>query len=206
MKTPSRLYKFYSLPADGPERAYRKRIFTHRDVYFARSSEFNDPYDMYPNLSMECTRAEYKEHLRQALDRHHGHLSDVEKRRSMRASLRKNWPFSKRSKAKRVESYRRFLREDVGVLSLTTRPDSLLMWGHYAQKHTGFCVEFSPAGTALKSVRRVRYFREPPVVNLITDFLSVPRLVAQAKAWDWRYEKEWRSVASFHPPSGCRSA
>ncbi|WP_444906683.1 DUF2971 domain-containing protein [Microbulbifer sp. SSSA008] len=31
--------------------------------------------------------------------------------------------------------------DDIGVLCLTTKPDNLLMWSHYAQNHEGFVLE-----------------------------------------------------------------
>lgn len=112
------------------------------------------------------------------------------------------------------------LRE-VGILSLSARPDVLLMWSHYADSHRGYCLGFERGtGTALgDSVRtsKVRYNSEIPEMNLDELLIQkayypvgsfgTPRFkttlqleteslrhVLFRKSPDWGYEEEWRHV------------
>lgn len=102
-----------------------------------------------------------------------------------------------------------------GVLCLSSDPESHLMWSHYANKHTGFCVGYDssnswfdlfsechqmankqmpadfPSRDFIGSIRKVRYKKErysfPAELNLETDFEQF-----FWKAENWEYEKEFR--------------
>ena len=52
--------------------------------------------------------------------------------------------------------------EHIGVLSLTEKPDNLLMWAHYAQQHTGFVIEFD-ADDLFFHQRRTESDCKPPL-------------------------------------------
>lgn len=114
----------------------------------------------------------------------------------------------------------RTLRE-VGILSLSARPDSTLMWSHYAASHTGYCLGFErSSGTALADpvrTAKVSYKSDIPELNLdelliekayypVSSF-GVPNLgtklkietetlrhVLFRKSPEWAYEEEWRHV------------
>jgi tetratricopeptide (TPR) repeat protein len=96
------------------------------------------------------------------------------------------------------------MRSEIGVLSLAGRPDSLLMWAHYADQHRGFLIEFDPAHEFFRQrqsrndpfhhLRRVRYRRERPSRE-IDDFVDASTLLT--KSTDWSYEMEWRMLIRF---------
>jgi len=89
---------------------------------------------------------------------------------------------------------------EYGVLCLSETSTNPLMWAHYS-RHTGICIEFDGAGTALQDARRnrrIKYSRTYPIVK-ITDFAYGNRAVNKilgTKCADWRYEKEWRLIGS----------
>ena len=107
-----------------------------------------------------------------------------------------------------VEAYREF-RERVaqtfrntGVFCLTEVATDILMWAHYADSHSGFCIGFerTEANTLGQSAAPVEYRREYPRLsavhfNPITNPRSVDVLWL-TKAADWAYEHEWRMMAS----------
>lgn len=99
----------------------------------------------------------------------------------------------------------------VAYVSFSEKSDDILMWSHYAEKHAGACVEFNVAalGVVAKNLSRVHYAQkigdERPRIPLggdldekyqesVRDFLS-------AKAKEWEYEKEWRSIVP--PMANC---
>ena len=84
-----------------------------------------------------------------------------------------------------------------GVLSLTERPDNLVMWAHYADQHRGFVIGFDskhPWFEASDAFRvnvlaKVRYANDRPSKGLKTLTLEDTYLT---KSLDWSYEEEWR--------------
>jgi hypothetical protein len=85
-----------------------------------------------------------------------------------------------------------------GVLSLSDRPDSLLMWAHYASNHRGFAVEFRASHEWLAQARSVAYGSRRPFVAPLAPTKSQAESAGPsfffAKSSDWAYEREWRLV------------
>ena len=91
------------------------------------------------------------------------------------------------------------------VSSFAESNDSLLMWGHYANKHTGFCIEYDIEPLSIndpltKSLYPVVYSNE--FVDLTEYYLHKtenPNLdyllpVLIKKSLEWKYEEEWRLI------------
>jgi hypothetical protein len=93
------------------------------------------------------------------------------------------------------------------ILCFSEVYDSLLMWSHYAENHTGAVLEFEASeegDSALKKAERIRYSAKMPRLmteqGLVQFFSGQARLNPNAvmhdsiyvKASDWSYEKEWR--------------
>ncbi len=93
----------------------------------------------------------------------------------------------------------RVVSQTYGILSLSNRHDSLLMWAHYAHDHQGFVIQLRAAHRWLGPVRPVRYGVDRPVV---APFIrqTKPRRKSDdvtflfQKGPDWAYEGEWRMV------------
>lgn len=89
--------------------------------------------------------------------------------------------------------------ENIGVLSLSEDPRSILMWTHYANQHKGICIEFrreyGEPSTDDIHCRPVTYAQRYPVPGM-DDLLKEDHLLTDkvvfTKSIDWAYEKEWR--------------
>ncbi|MGJ8725966.1 MAG: DUF2971 domain-containing protein [Roseibacillus sp.] len=116
------------------------------------------------------------------------------------------------SRQQKVQSQ---LSEMFGVLCLSSDPESYLMWSHYANKHTGFCVGYDssdswfdlltdchqmankpmpsdlPSREFIGNIRKVRYEKKrysfPKELSLETTFQQF-----FWKSNNWSYEKEFR--------------
>jgi hypothetical protein len=89
------------------------------------------------------------------------------------------------------------LRRCLGILCLTARSDSHLMWANYAKNHTGFVIGFDAHAPFFEEgdrvLRKVQYRRKPKV-------LPVPdKCGCFYKSSQWIYEREWRCVREFDP-------
>jgi hypothetical protein len=92
--------------------------------------------------------------------------------------------------------------ERVGILSLSSERDSLVMWTHYAEEHRGFLIEFDAShpwfdrrrapDDEFYRLRRVRY--EPPVRNGRALVELDGDAVFAVKSPEYRYEAEGRVV------------
>ena len=93
-----------------------------------------------------------------------------------------------------------------GVLCLTERPDNLLMWGHYADGHRGFVIEFdenhpffnqkSDAIPNCGTLQKVEYSKHRPSIKMAIDIRFIQALFTKSE--DWQYEREWRIVRLLH--------
>jgi hypothetical protein len=101
-----------------------------------------------------------------------------------------------------LDAFYQGLNENIGVLSLTEKPDDLLMWAHYAQNHKGFVIEFdgkheyfhrqdNPSDD-FHYVRKVNYSIFRPNICLTPETATVMLLT---KSEDWKYEQEWRMLS-----------
>lgn len=74
------------------------------------------------------------------------------------------------------------------IFCTTEHYDNSLMWAHYANKHTGFCVGYKKEDIQNISTefQKVTYSAQPP--NIKTKSLLF------TKSKEWEYENEWRAT------------
>jgi hypothetical protein len=91
--------------------------------------------------------------------------------------------------------------ESIGVLSLTERPDNLLMWAHYAQQHQGMVIEFDASHSWFKQqdddsglgrLHKLSYSDVRPFSESMVDLTMQELFLTKSKAWE--YEQEWRML------------
>jgi hypothetical protein len=190
------LYKYRSMEAGSVERT--RSIVVNSRLYFAAPSSFNDPFDTLPAASVDCTAEELESYWHLRSDELFPDASSDEK-----AAFRER--MMSKSHSERLELAREGLIEGAtqdSVCSLSARPDSVLMWSHYASDHAGICLRFLfPSDWAYPVV----YARERPVLNRIKLALSAQidwsayanALLTKADAW--AYEEEWRALRRGPP-------
>ncbi len=193
------LYRYYSFPDDSlPRPEYESRlariesIFSERKLFFPSPAKFNDPFDCRMEaLEYPSDPKEWEEEAPGVLDRRHPGLSRQQKRAKLR-----EWGKNKAYDSIDVEGLRRTLQTRVdehGVLCLSEVFDDLLLWSHYANGHTGFCLQFRRANRFFRDALPVRYKKKCPIVPAFedpeeSDFYKA--LTTKHKGWS--YEKEWR--------------
>ena len=97
-------------------------------------------------------------------------------------------------------------RGGFSVISLSEAASSILMWSHYSNDHTGFCIEYDFSTLPPEDPRRkfcfpvyyrgkitdaTRYLAksDPATVNIL-----LGQYFCLLKSDEWAYEKEWRIV------------
>jgi Protein of unknown function (DUF2971) len=207
-------------------------------VYYADPAAFNDPLDCQPVVVPDVSTVRLKQILAQLVFRRLEKEFDVamkklglrikntlERRRALTESeveqivgeieyqatgAEDEHPeaYIQRALASAIETE---LRQsyNMGVLCLSTRCDSVLMWSHYAQQHGGVCVEYGVASLPAGSVFEVKYgeSREVPASQLASWLVDgdsaaesqVRRACLLTKSAEWEYEGEWRMLGRLGP-------
>ena len=84
-----------------------------------------------------------------------------------------------------------------GVASFSKRWDSILMWSHYSENHTGFCIGYNKdkleESKIYGSAGMIHYNNDYPSLNPLQTG-NIQDIISQShtKASDWSYEEEYR--------------
>lgn len=187
---PQRLYKYRTVATDR-DLARVAEIMRDGKLYLASPNQYNDLFECGFSLSLEAT----PEQMRQK-------FADI----LIGEGLNKSQAFAQATKLvsgphRDTVTVARELIEKVGntlgLLSLTSVNDDLLMWAHYADAHRGICLEFDTATDKhlIGAAMPVRYEQDFPVLDFFkTDAFEVGYTVALTKSVTWSYEQEWRTL------------
>jgi hypothetical protein len=168
-------------------------------IRFSQPAVFSDPSELRPALSKVLSE--------QATEREFEQLAqeEPEVQRLREPILCEVKQLSSRRAAAMQEYATRKFNENFGILSLTRRPDSLLMWAHYANGHQGFVIEFDDRHPwfhqgyegfdDLGHLRGVRYSERRPYASM--DELNEVDLLL-TKSVEWKYEEEMRLIMPLH--------
>ena len=87
------------------------------------------------------------------------------------------------------------------VACFSERKDSILMWSHYANNHTGFCIEYDFSKWELNDrIQQVKYTKHRHKMSeadftgtiSLSDLWKIIDNEVLYKSDEWEYEKEWR--------------
>jgi hypothetical protein len=185
-------------------RPERVDILENQKIAFTPPADFNDILDTRPRVvpifsksilkrKAKAEEAEVLKHMPpsfHALPRH--------KRREMERQLLRG---SVDEMHRNAESIAKRLQDDIHtgvskffcVLCLSTNQDNKLMWGHYADGHRGFVIEFdtqNPRFAVNENLHQIIYSDEPATYD--------PSVGSQGwwkvKGKEWEYENEYRIV------------
>lgn len=205
MKLPEKVYK-YRIWKNGSH----KNLLLYNELYLASPKDFNDPFDcrISPNF-IDLTKEEKYSYINELA------ISKFEE--TERKGL--NFPKVLKDLEKRLDDPIKFQRDSekiiyneqdkyYGILSLSCRWKSILMWSHYSDCHRGFCVGFWE-----EKLRNTGFFGKAGIVKYDTKFPEIKPKVAKTpediiettfirthtKSEDWTYEAEYRLVQNYFP-------
>ena len=190
-----RLFHYQSFRPD-----FAREVVVDGVLHFSKPSDFNDPWDCKPWFDSEGLKDPmiFEDHLRYYIDitrKHRRDISEdaiaqsVENFRANPALLAAKIPeFSEAMGAAINEQYR--------VYCVTPKPNSELMWAHYAAKHQGICLEFGVRNDVFYSALQVQYLHTYPVYRM-TGYAGPDEHLAPlyTKSAAWSYEEEFRLIS-----------
>jgi hypothetical protein len=202
-----KLYKYFA-----PQRI---DVLTHRRIRYTQPGAFNDPFEVKPYVAKFADDAAAErtvdqilpEEIRKAYEQLPAEIRAVipyeaflkiatQGRESLRGQfgvmLSQYTPMLRRVMEEKFN-------ELLGILSLTEKPDNLLMWSHYAASHAGFVIGFNSShdyfdqrkspSDEFRHLRKVEYRAVRPNAPL-SELDGID--VFLVKSTEWEYEQEWR--------------
>lgn len=197
------VYKYLS-----PE---RRSYLSDQLLRFSQPDALNDPFELLPTITKEQAARILETYIRAAKPMPVFSGSRSERRAAERANASANRKVVKQLKQnsdilreKFFDDAKKTLNSKIGILSLSRRWDSALMWSHYTNSHTGFCVGFkrdhpifiakgNPADP-IRMMNSVEYADQRVPVSLVRG-KPIDMQVIYRKSTDWSYEQEERVVS-----------
>ncbi len=190
---PNVLYKYRDW-----SNSFHRRLLYNQELYFASVNQFNDPFDgtipfRYDNRELtddniflkyySITKREYPEWTDEQI---HQHCFEYQSRGYFKDE-------------KYVEDFHndtlKEINEKFGIVCLCKRRDNFLLWSHYANSHSGFCIGFDKTllfEDAQSQFAHIQYQEDLPTFKLfetVTDYFT--KLIG-IKSKIWEYEEEYR--------------
>ena len=153
-----------------------KKIITDNDLYFSCPADFNDPYDC--NIPEGTDFPD--ENIRFLILKNNKRFDKLMK------EIQKNPKLL-------PEHLKQYIKES-GVCCFSKLYDSILMWAHYANSHTGICLKFDTTKDSefFKKPLYVNYSEKPPFFDYHGKIQEEIEKFVITKFKTWQYEEEVR--------------
>jgi len=187
---PKYLYKYEEISKQSLEN------LKNQVIYFASPSKFNDPFDCAINPQVIEPNDEDIEIVRSFFSKNSKYLPEYQIIFDSK-EIKKLHPLLMKITAEALNKTREDFLETKGISCFSETPNNLLMWSHYADKQSGFCLEFNTNLDPLTKAYKVEYvtdFPELTISEIFKDFNEMITKLFCTKSKDWSYEKEWRCL------------
>lgn len=205
---PKVLYKYRNWNEE-----YHSKFLTHGELYFASPKQLNDSLDCRITERFASTPKKVMKKYKRDLIKYHGpylaeigidskQLENLVNEKSMNVNeFERNW---KEKQFSMQDEY-------YGILSLSTKWNTLKMWSLYANNQTGFCV-------GIKGISLTKLPLKPGMAGKVLYQNKLPVLVPKAsgamsflegvsrfheevffKKLKWRIENEYRIAQNYFP-------
>ena len=199
---PVSLYRYFRIRDD------TLRSLAESKLWFSNLSGYNDPFEGAVLPTIRGTPHDFRLLIDRALKREAAIIGAADAAHRREQKLRTLETVSSSSKTfeafldkldNQFRESRSVLTNTAGILSLSERNDSILMWSHYAESHRGFCLEMNVHEDDRYSpfCYPVRYQANYPLFDhFSTSSEERLQLMLLTKAKEWSYEKEWRILST----------
>jgi Protein of unknown function (DUF2971) len=190
---PPVLYKYRDFNNDD-----HKRLLSNQELYFSSVDQFNDPFDgtipfrynpeelTEDNIFKKYYQITKRDFPHWTEERIHEHCYEFQRRGLFR---------DERYLADFEKDVSREIKTRFGIVCLCKEKDNFLLWSHYSNSHTGFCVGFDKLKLledTQAQFSHMNYTSNWPTIGL---FDSVPETLSKllgTKSELWEYENEYR--------------
>jgi hypothetical protein len=183
---------------------YHKKILSNYELYLPSTKEFNDPFEGSIPFEYDETELSTETIFQKMLsvakeDPDHTDWNEKQIYDYTCEEYRSAWFLDSKHIEEHKKDTKRQIEESFGILSLAKFNNNFLMWSHYSNSHTGFCVGFDTQKltNAIHGIcKNVTYEDRIPIFSLFDDVgLFVDKLLF-TKSKVWEYEDEFRMIKS----------
>jgi hypothetical protein len=196
--------------------SYGVEILRNLEIKITPPNQFNDPFEFTPcltcsNLMRTAKRmVKEKDAIREIYQDEKRNGQFVGSFRQYRKMFKEHRPALIQLAVKTLPSNLINIQQSLldavsvhfGVLCMSKRRDSLLMWGHYCDKHQGIVIGFDDAHPMFKQppgLNPVRYVRarvqiDESAQNMDAEWSKRKDEFIFSKNDEWRYEEEFRQL------------
>lgn len=189
---PKYLYKYRRFDVNG----YWRSLLTDQILYFSAPKDFNDPFECKARFDFDATLEEKVPRFALMCWLKSGQVGNPKDYLPTALHALKHEDAGNEKHGKWAEGQLHLsLAQTFGILCLAEDEKNILMWSHYAENHTGFCVRFDTTVDSkfFRNAKQVSYHTKYPVLNWWkADLGEITNSMAYNKSHHWSYEKEWR--------------
>ncbi len=159
-------------------------ILLKKSLQFANPQTFNDPFDCNETVLKINIK---KKSVSETLDSIDKNLPRRLKRKLIKDA----------DKRETVEYYLKRLRKNFKVSCFSRSYEDVLLWSHYAKKHSGICIgfDFPPVYENKFTLCPIRYSKEIKEIDGGVDMRRLIPYWLTIKSERWIYEQEIRAIA-----------
>ncbi|TND09540.1 MAG: hypothetical protein FD123_1131 [Bacteroidetes bacterium] len=190
---PNVLYKYRDW-----DKHHHQRLLTHRELFFPSADMLNDYFEgMIPfryktdqltadNIFLKQLEMCEKNHPDWDKEKIHEFSFNIQQQKLL---------FDENHIEETNKFISKTINDEIGILSLSSKNNSQLMWGHYSNSQKGYCVGFDKH-LLFQEVQGcmgpIQYQDELPLFDLFGKPLEKITTLLFTKPTDWGYEQEYR--------------
>lgn len=202
-ENPKIIYKYR-----GWKDEHHKNVLFKNELYLTSPKEFNDPFDSRFFISFQLIDSTEKQEKYISIYRKKYAEIIVQSGLNLERELN-----NLKEELQNPEQYykRRLELEEPdwdlrnGILSMSFRWDSILMWSHYGDHHKGYCIGFNESKMRNSGIfgtgGSVEYTFDFPLIDPLKneDLMKITYKRLFYKSEEWAYEKEYRLTKFYYP-------
>lgn len=199
---PKILFKYRNSTTD-----YNLRTLFERELFLSSARNFNDPFDCSIPFVVNSESIE-PDKIFDFLFQTQSKLNPGKTTQEIHElcfQIQKNNHFSDPNFHKDLsEWHKEEVYQCFGILSLTSNEKNFLMWSHYAESHTGYCIGFRTEDLVHIEdgyLDKVLYQSEIPEIDIAIykskDINLFLEKILCVKSTSWSYEDEFRFIVNY---------
>lgn len=194
--TPPILYKYRSWA-----KKEHKEALTESQIWFSSPKQLNDLYDIRLGYTFNSEEVYKPEFFTKLKEQFRGMTRTIPGTKDFEYALENHYDLIKADPQKWFYNNQISLRQSnlydvIGLFSTTINPIDELMWAHYGDGHTGYCIGYDTflLWQAKRSMFGIAHYINKPIDYSFIDNDPENFIDLFIKADKWAYEKEYRLV------------
>lgn len=205
MELPPYLYKYRRFDSEN----HALEGLRNSTLYFSANNEMNDPFECRA-LVTSGHSSNVKSHLDSLERQDDGCDSSGEVGSMVKAEAKYlNWSQAVTKAEAKAQAKLDSIVSSSVFCCFSSVGNNILMFSHYSDNHTGFCIGFDTKNSPFTKARRVMYKDCVPIINMSKlmrgtedECKEMIGAIFETKAKMWSYEEEWRCITLGEPQKG----